>query len=97
MSTGFSQLLGFLQQLLESFLVFTEQVKELKAVLQSAHVPDRPWLKEEVMAYLRISDRSYERYKQQGLIQVMRLGGQDYVDPRTLQAALQKSVQKGRY
>ncbi len=52
--------------------------------------------KQEVMELLRISPRTYARYKSSGRIKTMRVGGRDYITPGSLKEALRESVRKGR-
>ncbi len=53
--------------------------------------------KQDVMQMLRISSRTFDRYKQLGIIETMRIGKRDFITPASLRKALLLSQRKGRY
>lgn len=52
--------------------------------------------KHEVMELLRISPRTYARYKSRGKIKTLQVGGRDYITPEAHNEALKESRRKRR-
>ncbi|MFD2963672.1 MULTISPECIES: helix-turn-helix transcriptional regulator [Olivibacter] len=60
-------------------------------------IPDSMLMtKQEVLAYLNISDSTYKRRVREGLLKPMRLGGGDVFYKEDLQQALWESKRKGK-
>ncbi|MGK9118022.1 helix-turn-helix transcriptional regulator [Olivibacter jilunii] len=91
------QALQTLVEIADEQLQIMRHLKEQSMSYGSKHNADSTLMtKQEVLAYLNISDSTYKRRVREGLLKPMRLGGGDVFYKEDLQQALWESKRKGK-
>ncbi len=83
-------------RLVEIKQLLAEIANNTKPLVAHQLLTNRRIFKEEAIELLKISPRTYDRHKANGLLKPRRYGSQDFFYPEDLEEAIEESKRRGR-